>query len=128
LTKRKPTKAEKEDIDFGMCIAREIGRLDIGQCVVVKKRTVLAVEAMEGTDATILRGGTLASAGAVVVKLSKPHQDLRFDVPSVGLDTVKVMAQVKASVLAIEAGKTLIFDKAAMVSYADKLHMAIISG
>ena len=127
LTKRKPTQAEREDIAFGFRIAKELGRLDMGQCVVVKKKTVLAVEAIEGTDETILRGGSLASENAVVVKVSKPQQDLRFDVPSVGLDTVKIMAQVKASVLAIEAGKTLIFDKHEMISYANQLRMTITS-
>ncbi len=127
LTRRKPTKSEKEDIDFGFRIAKELGRLDIGQCVVVRRKTVLAVEAIEGTDAAILRGGELAKENAVVVKVSKPHQDFRFDVPSVGPETARAMARVKASVLAIEAGKTLIFDKAEMISYADKLRMTIMS-
>jgi DUF1009 family protein len=127
LTRRKPTKSEKEDIDFGLQIAKELGRLDIGQCVVVRRKTVLAVEAIEGTDAAILRGGELAKENAVVVKVSKPHQDSRFDVPSVGPETLRAMARVKASVLAIEAGKTLIFDKAEMISYANELCMTIMS-
>jgi DUF1009 family protein len=127
LTRRKPTKSEKEDMDFGFTIAKEIGRLDIGQCVVVRNKTVLAVEAIEGTDATILRGGELAIENAVVVKVSKPHQDFRFDVPAVGPETVEVMDRVKASALAIEAGKTLIFDKAEMMSYANRQHMTIMS-
>jgi DUF1009 family protein len=127
LTRRKPTLPEREDIDFGFRIAKELGRLDIGQCVVVRNKTVLAVEAIEGTDTTILRGGELAVENAVVVKVSKPHQDFRFDVPAVGLQTVEVMARVKASVLAIEAGKTLIFDKPEMMSYANELRMTIMS-
>ena len=127
LTKRKPNKSEKEDIDFGFQVAKELGRLDIGQCVVVRKKTILAVEAIEGTDAAIRRGGDLAHEGAVVVKVSKPHQDLRFDVPAVGLGTVKAMAEVKAAALAVESGKTLLFDKDEMITYADKLRIAIVS-
>lgn len=127
LTRRKPNPSEQEDVDFGWTIAKELGRLDIGQCVVVRKKTVLALEAIEGTNETILRGGKLAKEKAVVVKVSKPKQDLRFDVPSVGLQTLEVMAQVKASVLAIEAGKTLIFDKPAMIAYADRLNIAVVS-
>ena len=127
LTKRKPNKSEKEDIDFGFQVAKELGRLDIGQCVVVKKKTILAVEAIEGTDAAIRRGGDLAREGAVVVKVSKPNQDLRFDVPAVGLGTVKTMGEVKAAALAVESGKTLLFDKDEMITYADKLRIAIVS-
>ena len=127
LTKRKPNKSEREDIDFGFHAAKELGRLDIGQCVVVRKKTILAVEAIEGTDAAIRRGGDLAREGAVVVKVSKPNQDLRFDVPAVGLGTVKVMAEVKAAVLAVESGKTLLFDKDQMMTYADQSHIAIVS-
>jgi len=85
------------------------------------------MEAIEGTNETILRGGKLAKEKAVVVKVSKPNQDLRFDVPAVGPDTIQVMAQVKASVLAIEAGKTLLFDKPAMISYADRSSIVIVS-
>jgi DUF1009 family protein len=127
LTRRKPSKSEKEDIDFGFRMAKELGRLDIGQCVVVRRKTVLAVEAIEGTDAAILRGGELAKEKAVVVKVSKPHQDFRFDVPSVGPETLRAMTRVRASVLAIEAGKTLIFDKAEMISYANASSVTIMS-
>ncbi len=127
LTKRRPTRSEKEDIEFGWKIAKELGRLDIGQCVVVRSRTVLALEAIEGTDETIKRGGTLAREKAVVVKVSKPNQDLRFDVPTVGLETLKVMSDVKASVLAIEAGKTLMFDKEDMIKFANENKITIIS-
>ena len=96
LSRRQPTAAEMRDIQFGCTIAREIGRLDIGQCVVVRRQAVLAVEAIDGTDATIRRGGLLAGEKAVVVKVSKPNQDLRFDVPAVGLGTIEVMQEVKA--------------------------------
>lgn len=127
LTRRKPAKAEEEDIHFGWKVAKELGRLDIGQCAVVRNKTVLALEAIDGTDATILRGGRLAREKAVVVKVSKPNQDLRFDVPSVGLETLKAMAQVKASALAVEAGKTLMFDRPGMIAYADRKGLCIVS-
>lgn len=127
LTRKRPTKAERADILFGWKVAKEIGHMDIGQCSVVRRKTVLAVEAMEGTDETIVRGGTLAKEKAVVVKVSKPKQDFRFDVPSVGFDTVKAMSQVKASVLAVEAGKTLIFDKSKMIAYADDVGISVVS-
>ncbi len=127
LTKRRPTRQEKEDIRFGWNMAKEIGKLDIGQCVVVKSKTVLAVEAIEGTDETIIRGGKIAKEGAIVVKVCKPNQDLRFDLPSVGLNTVKTMNMVNASLLVIEAGKTLMFDKEEMISYANKNGICIVS-
>ena len=127
LTRRAPDRSEREDIDFGWKIAKELGRLDIGQCVVVRKKTVLALEALDGTDETILRGGRLAGRGAVVVKVSKPEQDLRFDVPSVGLETIKKMSQVNAKVLALESGKTLMFDREEMISFADKQGISVIS-
>jgi DUF1009 family protein len=127
LTRRRPSKSEKEDIDFGWKVAKELGRLDIGQCVVVRRKTVLAVEAIDGTNETILRGGGLAREKAVVIKVSKPGQDLRFDLPSVGLETARVMAKVRASVLAVEAGKTLIFDRSDMIQYANEEGISIIS-
>jgi hypothetical protein len=127
FTKRRPSKTEKEDIQFGWKVAAKLGELDIGQCVVLRKKTVLAVEAIEGTDETILRGGKLAREKAVVVKTSKPGQDLRFDVPSVGLETIKVMSRVNASVLAIEAEKSLLFDKPDMIEYANRAGITIIS-
>ena len=127
LTRRKPSRAEREDVGFGWQVSKELGRLDIGQCVVVRKKTVLAVEAIEGTDETILRGGSLGREKTVVVKVSKPHQDLRFDVPAVGIETIRTMARVKASVLAVEAGKTLIFDKKEVITYADKAGVSIIA-
>jgi len=127
LTARRPNKAEKEDIRFGWKMAKELGRLDIGQCVVVRKKTVLALEAIEGTDATILRGGKLAQEKAVVVKVSKPGQDLRFDVPSVGLETIRTLSRVNGAVLAVEAGNTLLFDKAEMIALANLKRISIVS-
>jgi len=127
LTKRRPNRSEREDIHFGWKVAKELGRLDIGQCVVVRGKTVLALEAIDGTDETVFRGGRLAREKAIVVKVSKPNQDLRFDVPSVGLETVKMMSRVKASVLAVEAGKTLMFDRPEMIAHADRAGISIIS-
>ncbi|MBN1906054.1 MAG: UDP-2,3-diacylglucosamine diphosphatase LpxI [Deltaproteobacteria bacterium] len=127
FTKRKPSAEEERDIQIGWRIAKELGRFDIGQCVIIRNRTVLALEAIDGTKATILRGGKLAGEKAVVVKVSKPDQDLRFDVPSVGLETIESMVEVKASVLVIEAGKTLVFDREKMVDLADRNKISIIS-
>ena len=127
FTKRKPSKEEMTDIEFGWKMAKELGRLDVGHCVVVKRKTVLALEAIDGTDKTILRGGELAHKGAVVNKVCKPDQDLRFDLPAVGLSTIKTMSMVKASALAIESGKTLIFDKEAMIKLANDKGISIVS-
>jgi len=127
LTTRSPNKAEREDIRFGWKMAKALGHLDIGQCVVVRKKTVLALEAIDGTDATILRGGKLAKEKAVVVKVSKPGQDLRFDVPCVGLETIRTLSRVKGAVLAVEAGNTLLFDRSEMIAEADRNHIAIVS-
>jgi DUF1009 family protein len=126
LTMKRPDKEQDEDIRIGWKVAKELGRLDVGQCVVIKKRTVLALEAIDGTSETIARGGKIAGKGAVVIKVSKPDQDMRFDVPSVGLETIKIMAGVNASVLAVEAGKTLLFDKDEMIESADKAGIAIV--
>ncbi|OGR27675.1 MAG: hypothetical protein A2139_01085 [Desulfobacca sp. RBG_16_60_12] len=125
LSRRPPSPEELEDIKLGVQAARELGRLDIGQCAVVRRQVVVALETVEGTDATIRRGGTLAGPGVVVVKVSKPDQDLRFDVPAVGLDTIATMQEVKAAVLAVEAGMTLIFDRAEMLKIADQAGIAV---
>ena len=126
LTARAPSEKEWEDIRYGWEVAHEIGRLDIGQCVVIKDRVVVAVEAVEGTDGAIKRGGDLAKEGAVVVKRSKPQQDLRFDLPAVGPRTIEVMASVKASVLAIEAGRTILLDREIMLEKARSARIAIV--
>jgi UDP-2,3-diacylglucosamine hydrolase len=126
LTARAPSEKEWEDIRYGWEVAHDIGRLDIGQCVVIKDRVVVAVEAVEGTDGAIKRGGDLAKEGAVVVKRSKPQQDLRFDLPAVGPRTIEVMASVKASVLAIEAGRTILLDREIMLEKAKSACIAIV--
>ena len=126
LTQRSPSKKEWDDIRYGWEVAQEIGRLDIGQCVVIKDRVVVAVEAVEGTDAAIKRGGELAKEGAVVVKRSKPQQDLRFDLPAVGPRTIDVMDSVKASVLALEAGKTVLLDREVMLDKARHAGIAVV--
>ncbi len=125
LTKRSPTKNELKDIQFGWEMAREMGRLDIGQCVVVKDLAVLAIEAIEGTDEAIKRGGKLGGEGSVAVKISKPNQDMRFDVPAVGIQTVKSLIEAKSSVLAVEAEKTIMFDQEEMVKLADETGISI---
>jgi DUF1009 family protein len=127
LTKRKPSKDEQRDIEFGWQIAKEIGRLDIGQTVVVKDQAVLAVEAIEGTDEAIRRGGRLCKSGAVVIKICKPQQDLRFDLPAIGMQTIASMQEVKASCLAVEAGKTIIFDQEAIAAEADRAGISIVA-
>jgi DUF1009 family protein len=114
------------DVHFGWRIVKEIGKLDIGQAVVVRNGSVMAVEAIDGTDSTIRRGGKLGKEKTVVVKASKPSQDMRFDMPAVGVKTIKIMRDVGASVLAVEAGKTLAFDKEEMVALADENRIAII--
>ena len=126
LTKNKPTKDQMVDIIYGCGIALSLGNLDIGQCVVVRNQTVLAVEAIEGTDATILRGGTLGKEKAVVVKLRKPKQDLRFDLPAIGMKTIDSMKEVKASVLAVEAEYALFFDRDAVIQAADNAGIVIV--
>ena len=126
LTSRQPTKKEWVDIRYGWDVAKETGRLDIGQCVVIKDRVVVAVEAVEGTDEAIKRGGALAKDGAVVVKRSKPQQDLRFDLPAVGPRTIEVMQSVKASVLAVEAGRSVMLDREQLLSQAEAAGIAVI--
>ena len=125
-TRRKPSKSEWEDVRFGWRIVKEIGRLDIGQTVVVRERSVMAVEAIDGTDATIRRGGRLGRENTVAVKASKPNQDMRFDMPAVGVETIRTMVEVKASVLAVEAKKTIVFDREDMVGLADEHKIAVL--
>ncbi|HEX8908856.1 MAG TPA: UDP-2,3-diacylglucosamine diphosphatase LpxI [Anaeromyxobacteraceae bacterium] len=125
LGKRAPSDAEWRDARYGLALARGIGRLDLGQTVVVKDGVALAVEALEGTDACIRRGGELAD-GAVVAKAVKPQQDRRFDLPAVGPDTVEVMREAKARVLAVEAGATLVMDREEMVRRADRAGIAVV--
>ncbi|OGR05692.1 MAG: hypothetical protein A2511_09160 [Deltaproteobacteria bacterium RIFOXYD12_FULL_50_9] len=126
LTRLQPNAAQLEDVRFGWRIARAVGQLDIGQCVVVRDRTVLAVEAIEGTDATIKRGGLLGKEKAIVVKVKKPTQDFRFDLPAIGLTTIDSMREVGAALLAVEAGQSLLFDAEAVVREADRAGVIVI--
>ena len=126
ISKKKPNKKQRRDIQFGWQNARAIGKLDIGQCVVVRDCTVLAVEAIDGTDATILRGGALAKEKAVVVKVKKPGQDFRFDLPATGLTTIRSLQQVKGAVLAVEARQSLLFDRELMIEEADKAGIVVV--
>ncbi|MCI5166120.1 MAG: LpxI family protein [Candidatus Electrothrix sp. GM3_4] len=126
LGRKKPSKEQQADIRFGWRLAREIGRLDIGQCVVVREGAVLAVEAIEGTDAAIRRGGKLSGSGAVVVKMKKPGQDFRFDLPATGTKTIETLASVKGSVLAVEAGQSLLFDREAMIVAANRAGIVVV--
>ena len=127
LTKRGPSVSELNDIEFGLTIAKLVGGIDIGQTVVVKGKAIVAIEAMEGTDRAIARGGEIAREGAVVIKTAKPDQDDRFDVPVVGPKTIKTMASVKAACLAIEAGKTLIIDREKTVSLANQAGICLVA-
>ena len=127
LTKRKPTEAELADMRFGLDMAKKIGGLDIGQTVVVKNRAIMAVEAIEGTDACIRRGGQLGRGGVTVAKSAKPKQDMRFDVPGVGPDTVDSMIEAGAVALVIEAGKTLVVDRETMVNKANQHGITIVA-
>ena len=126
LTRKKPDDEEWKDIEFGWKIAKEIGKLDIGQTVVIKGKAVMAIEAIEGTDEAILRGGKWAGEGSVIVKVSKPQQDMRLDVPAVGLDTLRSMEKVKARVLALEAQRSMIVNRENMIKEAELLGITII--
>jgi DUF1009 family protein len=126
LTSKKPSKKEVEDIQFGWETLETLGMLDIGQCVVVKNRVIVSVEAVEGTDEAITRGGKLGGKGAVVIKRTKPHQDLRFDLPAIGPQTIQTMVSVQATVLAIEAGRTVIIDREDVLSQANEAGISIV--
>ena len=126
--RKPPTRVQQADIAFGWNVAKEMGRLDIGQSVCVKERAVLAVEAIEGTDLCIERAGQLCPQGAcVVVKVAKPQQDMRFDVPTVGVGTLQAMVAAGARVLAIEGGRTILLDDAKFRAFARKHHLSILA-
>jgi DUF1009 family protein len=140
LTHRKPNAAERADVEYGLEIAREMARLDLGQTIVVRGKACMAIEAMEGTDATIRRAGELlrgakearkriklTSGALTVLKLSKPDQDMRFDVPVIGVPTIEAMAEAGATCLCVSAGKTLMFDRDEMIALADKNKIAIVA-
>ncbi len=128
LTRRPPSASEEQDIVFGWELAREMGRLDVGQSVAVKERAVLAVEAIEGTDRAIARAGELCRAGGfTVVKVAKPHQDMRFDVPTIGVSTIETLHQAGGRVLAVEADKTIFIDQDETVALADRYGLTIVA-
>lgn len=128
ITRRRPTSQQWEDIRFGWEIAKEMGRLDVGQSIVINDKAVIAVEAVEGTDECIRRAGALCRRGGfTVVKVSKPQQDMRFDVPTVGVGTLRTMHEAGGRVLAVESEKTIVLDREEFVSLADKLGIAIVA-
>ena len=128
LTTRRVTDAQAKDIAFGWQLAKELGRLDIGQTVIVKGRAVIAVEAVEGTDECIRRAGQLCPQGGfTVVKVAKPQQDMRFDVPTIGIGTLETLAQAGGSVLAVEAEKTILLDEPAFIATAERLGIRVVS-
>jgi UDP-2,3-diacylglucosamine hydrolase len=124
---RKLTRREEDDVAFGFEVAREVSRLDIGQTVIVKNGTVLAVEGFEGTNETIKRGGALGGKNAVMVKVAKPDQDMRFDVPVIGVATIAVAKEANLRIIAIEAGRTLLLEKDAVVESASRANISIIA-
>jgi DUF1009 family protein len=123
----KLSRREEEDVDLGWKMAKEIARLDIGQTVIVKNGTVVAVEAFEGTNDAIRRGGALAREDAVMIKVAKPNQDMRFDVPVIGLETIRVAAEAKLRVIAVEAEKTLLLERELIVDLAARSKMSIVA-
>ena len=127
LTKREPSVSEYEDIRFGIELAHKIADLDIGLSVGVKQKSILAVEALEGTDNLIRRAGALAQSGVVIAKVSRPNQDMRFDIPVIGYNTVKNLVRAKADCLAIEADKTLFLDMQDSLALADRKKLAIVA-
>jgi DUF1009 family protein len=127
LSRRKPDETERANIEYGLKIANEIARLDLGQTIVVRAKACVAIEAMEGTDATIERAGKLARGKLTVVKVAKPNQDMRFDVPVVGVPTIQTMIEAGATCLCLTAGKTLMFDKEEMLALADEKKIAVVA-
>lgn len=127
LTKTKPDEKVWQDIHLGFAMAKHVAGIDIGQTLVVKNGSIVAVEALEGTDAAIRRGGKLANGGIVVIKVSKPNQDMRFDIPVVGPRTIKNLYRVKGRCLAIEAGKTLMIDRDICIRMADRKRISIVA-
>jgi DUF1009 family protein len=127
LTRRSPDKREQGDIEYGLEVAHEIARLDLGQTIVVRARACVAIEAMEGTDATVRRAGELARGRLTVIKVAKPDQDMRFDVPVVGTPTIETMLEAGATCLCLTAGKTLMFDRQQMTELANAHGIAIVA-
>jgi UDP-2,3-diacylglucosamine hydrolase len=118
---------QEHDVGLGWNVAKEIARLDIGQTIVIKNGTIVAIEALEGTNEAIKRGGTLAREGAVMVKVSKPNQDMRFDVPVIGVETVRIAAESGVRVIAVEAGKTLLLERDAVIALANGSNLSVLA-
>jgi len=127
LSKRKPTLEERVDIEYGFDVAKKVAALDIGQTVVVKSKMILAIEAIEGTDEAIKRGCEFAKGEVVVVKVSKPNQDERFDIPTIGENTIQTLAKSGGGILAFEANKTIVTNKEQLVNLADKVNICLIA-
>ncbi|MBI1977806.1 MAG: LpxI family protein [Candidatus Omnitrophica bacterium] len=127
LTTRRPSKKELNDVEFGWKLAKEMGKLDVGQTVVVKNKAILAVEAIEGTDEAILRGGVLGNGEVVVVKVAKPKQDMRFDVPTVGLGTLEAMVKARARVLVFEGRKTIVVERKRFIECANSQKISVMA-
>ena len=123
----KPTDAQMEDVNYGFWLAKEMGKLDVGQSVVIKDKMIMAVEAIEGTDSCIKRGAKLAKRGAVIVKVAKPKQDKRFDIPAIGMKTLRTMRCKRASLIAVEANETIIVDQEKVIKYADEHNIVIMA-
>lgn len=129
MTRRAPNRQEQSDIEFGLEMAREVARLDLGQTIAVKDRAVVAIEAMEGTDSVITRAGEItAGRPFVVIKVAKPDQDMRFDVPVIGVPTIETMIRAGATAIHVTAGKTLLFDRTELVALADRQGIAVVGG
>ncbi len=127
LGKHKPTKEQMDDVNYGFWLAKEMGKIDVGQSVVIKDKMIMAVEAIEGTDSCIKRGAKLAKSGAVIVKVAKPKQDKRFDIPAIGMKTLRTMRCKKASLIAVEANETIIVDQEKVIKYADEHNIVIMA-
>jgi DUF1009 family protein len=128
LTRRQPSEADWNDIRFGWHLAKEMGRLDVGQSVAVKECAAIAIEAIEGTDRCIERAGTLCKSGGwTLVKVAKPQQDMRFDVPTIGMTTIQNLHKAGAKILAVEASKTIVIDQPEVLALADKLGLIVVA-
>ena len=127
LGKHKPTKEQMDDVNYGFWLAKEMGKIDVGQSVVIKDKMIMAVAAIEGTDSCIKRGAKLAKRGAVIVKVAKPKQDKRFDIPAIGMKTLRTMRCKRASLIAVEANETIIVDQEKVIKYADEHNIVIMA-
>lgn len=127
LSRRAPSEPERRDIELGLTVAKATSTLEIGQTVAIKAGTVLAVEAFEGTDETLLRAGKLGGPGVVVVKIARQGHDMRFDIPVIGLQTLKVLAKIRATALAVEAGRTILLEREKITAAADRIRLALVA-